>query len=153
MHGVHDLCAGGFGHLEPTDAHGGEALDRGAGIDGEIRIADRGYSAAKALRRFVAGVTGQKGADYVARPRWSSLRLSSPLGAKFDLIAHLRNMPADKTSDDMAVLIEGAGDPDSRPLPARVVIVRKPREAADAERERLRREASRRWPSNSIRAA
>ncbi len=141
VHGVYDLGRGGFSHLELTDKHGGEALDRGAGIEGEIRIADRGFSAAKALRRFVASVTGRKGADYVVRLRWSSLRLSAPDGAKFNLIAHLRNMPADKTSDDAAVLIEGAGEPNSRPLPARIVIVRKPKEAAEAERERLRRTA------------
>jgi hypothetical protein len=144
VHGVYDLGSGGFSHLELTDAHGGEALDRGPGIEGEIRIADRGYSAAKALRRFVTSAAGQKGADYVVRLRWSSLRLSTPGGAKFDLIAHLRNMPADKTSDDAAVLIEGAGGQNSPPLPARLVIVRKPREAAEAERTRLRREANRR---------
>ena len=27
MHGVYDLGAGGFSHLELTDKHGGEALD------------------------------------------------------------------------------------------------------------------------------
>lgn len=53
VHGVYDLGAGGFGHLEPTDKHGGEALDRGAGVEGEIRIADRGYSAAKALAAWL----------------------------------------------------------------------------------------------------
>ena len=63
VHGVYDLDAGGFGHLELTDNHGGEALDRGVGVEGEIRIADRGYSAAKALRRFVASVRQAKGGD------------------------------------------------------------------------------------------
>ena len=51
-------------------------------------------------------------------------------------------MPADRASDDVAVLIEGAGA--QSPLPARLVILRKPIEAAEAERARLRREASRR---------
>jgi len=141
VHGVFDLGSGGFSHLELTDKHGGEALDRGPGVKGEIRIADRGYSAANALRRFVESVVGES-ADYVVRLRWSSFRLSTPAGAKFDLIAHLNNMPAEQTSDDMAVLIEGAGA--QAPLPARVVILRKPVDAAEAERARLRREASRR---------
>jgi hypothetical protein len=35
--------------------------------------------------------------------------LSTPLGAKFDLITHPNSMPADQASDDVAVLIEGAG--------------------------------------------
>ena len=74
VHGVYDLGAGGFSHLELTDKHGGEALDRGAGVEGEIRIADRGYSAAKALRRFVASVEQAKGADYVVRLRWRTRR-------------------------------------------------------------------------------
>ena len=72
VHGVYDLGAGGFSHLELTDRHGGEALDRGAGVEGEIRIADRGYSAAKALRRFVASVKQAKGRRLccpVASPR------------------------------------------------------------------------------------
>ena len=141
IHGVYDLGSGGFSHLELTDKHGGEALDRGPGVEGEIRIADRGYSAAKALRRFVAAAAGPT-VDYVVRLRWSSLRLSTPAGAKFDLIAHLNNLPADQEGDDVSVRIEAAGT--KNPLPARVVILRKPIEAAEAERARLRREASRR---------
>jgi hypothetical protein len=141
VHGVYDLGSGGFSNLELTDKHGGEALDRGAGIEGEIRIADRGYSAAKALCRFIKSAV-RESADYVVRLRWSSLRLSTPAGVKFDLIAHLNAMPADRASDDVAVLIEGAGA--QSPLPARLVILRKPIEAAEAERVRLRREASRR---------
>jgi hypothetical protein len=137
VHGVYDLGAGGFSHLELTDKHGGEALDRGAGVEGEIRIADRGYSAAKALRRFVASVKQAKGADYVVRLRWRSFRLRKPCGAKFDLIAHLQNMPKEQNIDDVCVLIEGAGDP----LQTRIVVARKPEEAARAERQRQMREA------------
>ena len=141
VHGVYDLGAGGFSHLELTDKHGGEALDRGAGVEGEIRIADRGYSAAKALRRFVASVKQAKGADCVVRLRWRSFRLREPCGAKFDLIAHLQNMPKEQNIDDLRVLIERAGDPNSNPLSTRIVIARKPEEAARAERERQMREA------------
>ena len=67
-----DLGAGGFNHLELTHKRGAEGLDRGAGVEGEIRIADRGYSAAKALRRFVASVKQAKGRRLccpVASPR------------------------------------------------------------------------------------
>jgi hypothetical protein len=126
VHGVYDLGAGGFSRLELTDKHGGEALDRGAGVEGEFRMADRGYSAAKALRRFVASVKQAKGADYVVRLRWRSFRLREPCGAKFDLITHLQNMPKDRSLDDVRVLIEGAGDANSSPLSARIVIARKP---------------------------
>ena len=121
VHGVYDLGAGGFSHLELTDKHGGEALDRGAGVEGEIRIADRGYSAAKALRRFMASAQQAKGADYLVRLRWSSLRLRKPHGEKFELIAHLQNMPKDQNIDDIGVLIDGAG----APMQTRIVIARK----------------------------
>lgn len=145
IHAVYDLGAGGFSSFEVTDRHGGEALDRGAAKPGEIRVADRGYSAAKALRRFLesAGAgqrtdqgTGQA-ADYVVRLRWSSLRLSAADGTKFDVSAHLRAMPAERSTDDIALSIEGAG----APMPTRVLIVRKPPGAALAERRRLAREA------------
>lgn len=137
VHAVYDLGAGGFSHFELTDKHGGEALDRGAAIAGEIRLGDRNYSTAKALRRFLASVGEAGNADHVVRLRWSSLRLRATSGEKFDLVAHLRDMPADQHSDDLGVLIEGAG----APMPARVVIVRKPEHAARAARERSQREA------------
>ena len=135
VHAVYDLGSGGFSHFEVTDKHGGEALDRGVGIPGEIRIADRGFSAAKAMRRFVE--SAGEGADYVVRLRWSSLRLRTPGGAKFDLVQHLRTMPTQSQGDDICVSIDGTGTP----MPVRIVIIRKPEEAACAERVRMTREA------------
>jgi hypothetical protein len=93
-------AAAAFRHLELTDKPGGEALDRGPGVEGktdvegEIRIADRGYSAAKALRRFIAAA-GQT-VDDVVRLRWSSLRLSTPLCSRLFVHASwrkIRNYP------------------------------------------------------------
>src|SRR5271154_3392000 len=92
VHAVYDLGAGGFSHFELTDKHGSEALDRGAAIPGEIRIGDRNYSSAKALRRYVESVGKVGAADYLVRLRWSSLRLCGADGKKFDLAAHLRKM-------------------------------------------------------------
>ena len=135
VHAVYDLGAGGFSHFDLTDKHGAEALDRGAAIAGEIRLGDRNYSSAKALRRFVASVGKAENADYVVRLRWSSLRLRAADGKKFDLIAHLRKMPMESQTDDLVVSVEGAG----APMPARVVILRKSEQSARAERERLQR--------------
>jgi hypothetical protein len=53
IHGVYDLGRGGFSHLEITDNHGGEALDRGKPTAGEIRIGDRNYANAQAWQRFL----------------------------------------------------------------------------------------------------
>src|SRR5271169_1947377 len=110
VHAVYDLGAGGFSHFELTDKHGAEALDRGAAIPGEIRLGDRNYSNAKGLRRL-------READ----------------DKKFDLAEHLRNMPADKVTDDLVVSVEGAG----APMRTRIIIRRKSEEAAQAERQRL----------------
>src|SRR5271165_7125462 len=53
LHGVYDLACGGFTHLELTDGHGGEALDRGTPVAGEVRVADRGYANAQSWVRFL----------------------------------------------------------------------------------------------------
>jgi hypothetical protein len=53
VHGVFDLGSGGFSHLELTDQHGAEALERGAPIAGEIRIGDRNYARVPVLKRFL----------------------------------------------------------------------------------------------------
>jgi hypothetical protein len=58
VHGVFDLGRGGFSHLELTDQHGAEALERGAPHPGEIRIGDRNYARAPVLRRFWAQLLG-----------------------------------------------------------------------------------------------
>jgi hypothetical protein len=137
VHAVYDLGAGGFSHFELTDKHGAEALDRGAAVPGEIRLGDRNYSNAKGLRRYVESVGKAGAADYLVRLRWSSLRMRDADGKKFDLANHLQNMPADKQIDDFVVSIEGAG----APMSTRIVILRKPEEAARAARERLQREA------------
>jgi hypothetical protein len=141
VHGVYDLASGGFSHLEVTDAHGGEAIDRGAAIAGEIRLGDRGYSSPKALGRFVAN---GKDADYLVRLRWSSFRLSTPRGEPFNLIGHLKAMPADRLRDDFEAVIENTGERGAPGLTTRIVVLRKPDDVACAERARLRREASRR---------
>ena len=133
VHAVYDLGAGGFSHFELTDKHGAEALDRGAAIRGEIRLGDRNYSNAKGLRRLRESVGKTGDADYLVRLRWSSLRLRGADDKKFDLAEHLRNMPADKLTDDLVVWIEGAG----APMRTRIVIRRKSEEAAQAERQRL----------------
>src|SRR5271155_3624945 len=130
---VYDLGAGDFSHFELTDKHGAEALDRGAAIRGEIRLADRNYSNAKGLRRLRESVGKTGDADYLVRLRWSSLRLRGADDKKFDLAEHLRNMPADKLTDDLVVSVEGAG----APMRTRIIIRRKSEEAAQAERQRL----------------
>ena len=93
VHGVFDLGRGGFAHLELTDAHGAEALERGAPHPGEIRIGDRNYARAPVLQRFRAESGGK--ADFIMRLGWNALQLTNPAGKPFDLIGYLQCLPAD----------------------------------------------------------
>jgi hypothetical protein len=142
IHAVYDLGIGGFSHLDVTDGHGGEAIDRGAPTQGEIRIADRGFANAKALRRFIeAGRQAHEigaGADFIVRLRWNACKLGGRDGKAFDLIEHLRALPADRQIDRFCVNILGAG----KPLPVRLVIRRKAPEHVEAEIKRLKRMAA-----------
>ncbi len=65
IHGVFDLGSGGFSHLEVTDMHGAEALERGVLLAREIRIGDQNYARAPVLKRFLAAGGGK--ADFIAR--------------------------------------------------------------------------------------
>ncbi len=142
LHAVYDLGHGGFSHLELTDGHGAEALDKGVAVAGEIRVADRNYGQAKAIRRFVESVCETGTADYVVRLRWSALSLRSQDGSPFNLIDHLNTLPVTDEISEVAVLIE---DGSKQPaLQARIVIARKPPEAAEIERVRLQRGSKRR---------
>src|SRR5208337_2573015 len=76
VHAVYDLGRGGFSHLDLTDKHGAEAIDRGKPIPGEIRIGDRNYANAPGLRRFRQQSANQ--ADFIVRVRWNGFGLRRP---------------------------------------------------------------------------
>jgi hypothetical protein len=139
VHGVFDLGRGGFAHLELTDAHDAEALERGAPHRGEIRIGDRNYARASVLRRFRA----QSGdsADFIVRLGWNALHLTNPAGKPFDLIGYLQCLPPDQNPHEVNLRAPvGRGEP---ALAVRLVVQRKTPEAAEATRSVLRRTAAR----------
>ena len=139
LHAVYDIGRGGFSHLELTDKHGAEAIDRGRPIPGEIRIGDRNFGRAASLHRYRQQSDNQ--ADFIVRAGWNAFSLIRPDGADFDLITHLGTLPADMTPHEMMLFARvGVLDP---PLPLRLIIRRKTPEATEATRETLRREASR----------
>ena len=141
VHGVYDLGRGGFSHLELTDAHGAEGLCRGAPVPGEVRIADRNYARLGDLREFLREAGSQ--ADFIVRLRWRSLVLHGSDGTRFDLFAHLRGLPAGTMPHEIAVHARDAGRAEAGPLALRLILRRKPPEAVEAERKRLRQRASR----------
>jgi hypothetical protein len=151
LHAVYDLDVGGFSCLELTDAKGAEAIDRGRVEPGEIRLADRGYATAGALRRF-RDQTEALGADFVVRMRWNAFRLRSPDGQPFDLCRYLESLPAECEIVETRALVQGAGPP----FPIRILVKRKSPETAEAEILRLQRRASRKGQKidpNSLLAA
>ena len=145
VHGVFDLGRGGFSHLELTDEHGAEALDRGAPRPGEIRIGDRNYARASVLRRFRAQSGGH--ADFIVRLGWNALQLSNPAGRPFDLIGYLQCLPSGSSPHE--VNLHAAVGRDEPALALRLVVQRKTPEAAEATRSALRRAAVRKARSST----
>jgi len=139
LHAVYDLGRGGFSHLELTDKHGAEAIERGPPIAGEIRLGDRNFARAASLHRFRQQSANQ--ADFIVRVGWNAFSLIRPDRSDFDLITYLGTLPADMTPHEVMLCAKlGPLDP---PLPLRLIIRRKTPEATEATRETLRREASR----------
>jgi len=139
VHGVYDLGRGGFSHLEVTNRHGGEALDRGEAVAGEIRIADRGYANAQAWQRFLQSRDVRT--DFIVRMRWNSIRLNDASGKRFDLVGWLASRPHDGALHEVAVWAQSGKH--QAPIALRLVARRKTDEAIAAEHARQRRRASR----------
>ena len=140
IHAVYDLARSGFTHLELSDARGGEALDRGPPVAGEIRIADRGYANAQAWQRFCENSQGQ--AAYIVRVRWSTIRLVDQTGDLFDLIKWLERLPPEAETHQITARVQSGKR--QTPVAIRLVVRRNTAEATEAARKRLRQKASRR---------
>jgi Transposase DDE domain len=139
VHGVYDLARGGFTHLEVTDSRGGEALDRGKPVAGEIRVADRGYANAQAWQRFLQA--RHERTDFIVRMRWNTIRLLDAAGELFDIVTWLQTRPRD--SETHAITVWARSDKHHAPMKIRLIARRKPPEVVEAEYKRLHRQASR----------
>ena len=93
VHAVYDLAGGRFAHLELTDGHGGEALDRGELVAGELRVCDRGFCNGPAFGRYLRQ-SAAVGADFIVRMRWRGLKLWTAAGRAFDLFGLLVDIAA-----------------------------------------------------------
>lgn len=137
VHGVFDLGRGGFSHLALTDSHGAELLERGAPLDGEIRMGDRNYARAGVLHNFRRQSNGK--ADFIVRVRWKAFILATPDGKPFNLIDHLGTLPVDTVPHE--VLVHANAGRLVPPLPLRLIILRRPPEETEAIRKKLHRQA------------
>jgi hypothetical protein len=138
VHAVFDLGTGGFSHLELTDRHQAEGIERGAAKPDEVRIGDRNYANAAALLRFRQQSNDR--ADFIVRSRWKSFVLRRPDGTAFNLVGHLATLPAGDQVHELAVLARVGKE---YCLPLRLVIQRKSAEETETIRQHLRRSAPR----------
>jgi hypothetical protein len=136
LHVGYDLATRLVDHVELTDGRGSENLQRLTYRPGEIVLADRGYAKARNLRPVK-----QDGADFIVRTGWSSLRFKHPDGSQFDLFAALRAQNGQQ--GEVRVGID-EGPNVTEPLELRLVIWRKSPEQAQAEQNRLLKNAKKR---------
>lgn len=134
LHVGYDLASGQVDHIELTDGHGAENLQRLTYRPGEIVLGDRAYARARNLR-----LVKQDGADFIVRMGWNALRLKRADGSDFDLFATL-HAQAGQEGEVKVRVDEDKG----APLELRLVIWRKTPEQAEAEQKRLLKNAKKR---------
>jgi len=132
LHARYAPAQGRFTDLVVTDAKTAEALSCVAVRPGDVLVQDRGYAR---VRNFVHA--SKQGADFITRIGWRAVRLFDMAGQRFDLLAALPESGAPVVEHAVRV---GSG---STAVSARLIMARKPPEAAQRQQKRLRRKASR----------
>lgn len=133
LHARYEPACGGFTDLRISAAATAEALDCVTVLPGDVVVQDRGYARGANFAHARA-----QGAGFITRIGWRSLKLSGEDGAPFDLIAALpESGPA---IVEYQVQIRQTGK--KPPIPVRLILARKPPQAAEQQRERVRRHAS-----------
>jgi hypothetical protein len=133
IHSAFDLPDERFGHFELTDQQAGETLDRIPVVKGEIRIADRAYLQPDRMANVIGA-----GADVVIRAGWKSARWVDEAGNAIDVVGELRDATVGLV--DRPIWIKRKG---GSLLAVRLVVIRKPQQAAVEARRKARREAQR----------
>jgi hypothetical protein len=136
LHVGYDLASGQVDQIELTDGRGAESLRRLSYQPNEIVLADRCYARPRDLRPVI-----EDGAHFIVRTGWNSLRLLQPDGTAFDLFAALAAQTVEQ-GETLVRVEEGVDVPE--PLILRLVIRRKSPEQAEAERQRLLKDAKKR---------
>jgi len=137
LHAVYELREQRFSHLELTDIHGAEGLERVAVEAGDVVLGDRVFTRPDGLRHVLDG-----GGDFVVRLGSRSLSLQDADGVALDLVGVL----AESTragSADLPVRIDHGRKRDWKPLPARLIVLPKPPEAAERARQKALRASQR----------
>lgn len=150
LHGVFDAGADRFTRLELTGPRTAEALERAATGPGELAMGDRVYARPGGLHHVT-----EAGGQYLIRMGRRSLTLAFADGRPFDL-AQVLDLSDRDGRCDLDVLVLDGRDPGRRPLPARLVVMKKPPAPSEKARKRALRESQRGGHRNdplSLRAA
>lgn len=150
LHGVYDVAEERFSGLELTGARTAEALERTRIGPGELAMGDRVYARPDGLHHVA-----EAGGQFLVRVGRRSLTLALADGRPFDLASALDQ--ADQAgSCDLQVQVLDGRDRERTPLPARLVVLKKPPQHAEQARKRALRESQRGGHANdplSLRAA
>ena len=137
LHAAFDLAARRFDQLELTAGGEAESLARVTAGPGEVLVADRFYAKAKGVHQIVA-----QGGHVVVRRGLTACRLVTADGRKLDATAVLALARANPALD-LAVLVPAPEGADAAPIPARLIIRRKPAAAAARAQAKAVRKAAR----------
>lgn len=133
LHVVYDPGHCCLRRVEITDHQGGERLDRDRPRPGDIVCGDRGLAHAPGIH-----AVSQAGAYVLLRMHWQNIRLQDPQGQPLEMNRTLKRADAGEKATPITVPLAGQA-----PVPARLLIRPLPREAAQRNRQRLRRQAAR----------
>ena len=133
IHMGFDLGSLSIDSLEVTGPEGGETYSRFKVKEKEVLIGDRGYAHRGGLWSLV-----QSGAHFLVRLNWQNLPLQTLQGESFDLFKALRQAGEDEAIEFAVQTAPKRGIP---AMPARLVVLRKSRQAAEEGRCKLLKEA------------
>jgi hypothetical protein len=139
-HRIHlglDLSSLSIDSLEVTGPEGGESLARFTVAPGDLILGDRGY----AHRRGLSSVL-QAGGDFLVRINWQNLPLEDAQQQRLDLAKLLGQIQGEEVVD-LEVRTMADASRKIAALPVRLIVARKPEAAAEKDRQKIRREASR----------
>jgi hypothetical protein len=150
LHSVYDVAEERFSAFELTGARKAEALEWTDIGPGELVMGDRVYARPGGLHHIA-----EAGGEYLIRLGRKSLRLGYADGRLVDLAQVLDDSDRDGGCDLDVVVLNGRGQ-SREPLPARLVVIKKPPEQGEKARKLALRQSQRAGHENdplSLRAA
>jgi Transposase DDE domain len=138
LHVTYDLFRGCIDRCLITDKHGGEHLQRSAPVAGDLIVADRGYAQARHIHAL-----SLTGAHVLLRIGHQAVRLIDQEGKSVDPLGVGQVLGEPGALRAMTARNVWLLGPDASRTQARLIVIRKPMEAAQKEKRRMRLEARR----------